>query len=100
MHYGDVVPFANTKNDKEQALKPLEEAAEVFGAWQRLRTECHDDCNECIHRCINHALFVGECADVVQAVTNLLDAAGVSYMGYAMDDCRQRNAEKGRKYAW
>ena len=98
MVYGDVAPFADTKNDKWQALKPLEEAAEVFGAWQRLRSECNDDCNECTYRCINHALFIDECADVIQAITNLLDATGVSYMGHAMADCKQRNEERGRCY--
>ena len=98
MVYGEVVPFADTKNDKEQALKPLEEAAEVFGAWQRLRSECHDDCGKCVNRCINHTLFVDECADVVQAVTNLLDAVGISCMEHAMADCRQRNEERGRRY--
>lgn len=99
MQYGDVAPFAEVKNDKEQALKPLEEAAEVFGAWQRLRSECHDDCRECPQRCINHALLTDECADTIQAITNLLAAVGISYMGFAMRECRRRNEEKNRKYA-
>lgn len=28
--------FREVRDDKAQALKPLEEAAEVFGAWQEL----------------------------------------------------------------
>ena len=30
--------FRKVENSKHQALKPLEEAAEIFGAWQ----ECDD----------------------------------------------------------
>ena len=33
---GSVETFPGARSDKEQALKVLEEAAEVFGAWQVL----------------------------------------------------------------
>lgn len=32
---GTVQTFADVRPDKAQALKVLEEAAEVFGAWQQ-----------------------------------------------------------------
>lgn len=36
MKLGHVRAFPGVQPNKEQALKPLEEAAEVFGAWQML----------------------------------------------------------------
>jgi hypothetical protein len=36
-HYElNIRPFRQVACDKEQALKPLEEAAEIYGAWQEL----------------------------------------------------------------
>lgn len=99
MDIGYVATFANAKNDKEQALKPLEEAAEVFGKWQTMRAECKDDCRQCNCWCINHSLLVDECADVIQAMSNLLDAIGMTEMKLAMDECRTRNENRGRPYA-
>ena len=99
MHIGEVATFAWTRNDKAQALKPLEEAAEVFGRWQAMRQECDDDCRQCDCRCINHRLLTDECADVIQSVVNLLDSIGVADMMQAMDECRTRNEERRRIYA-
>lgn len=67
---------------KAQALKPLEEAAEVFGAWQ-----------------LNSDTYVlNECMDVVQAVVNLLDAEGFTQedVDAAIGRCNARNWERGR----
>lgn len=36
VNVGTVRVFDHVAPDKAQALKPLEEAAEVFGAWQML----------------------------------------------------------------
>ena len=96
---GTVGTFEETKNNKAQALKPLEEAAEVFGKWQTMKTECGWDCRQCPHWCINHSLLIDECADVIQATVNLLDAIGVSEFKLAMNECRTRNEERGREYA-
>ena len=84
----------------ETAAKVLEEAAEVFAAWQ-----------ECQKWCDNHSLtepldvgeyplndLVSESADVVQAVCNLLNMYGVHDMCEAMGACRKRNEERGREY--
>ena len=87
---GTVPTFASTEADKAQALKPIEEAAEVFGAWQTWV-----DGGEC--KCDYKAL-IGECADVIQATCNLLDALDVVDMEQHMEECRARNEARGREY--
>ena len=45
MKLGNVLPFPGAKPDKAQALKVLEEASDVHGAWQMLestRENMHD----------------------------------------------------------
>ena len=82
---------------KAQALKPLEEAAEVFGAWQRWSKE--------VTRWGNPRSFdsyplrqelLSECADVIQATLNLVAAFGVEDFRPWMDECERRNRERGR----
>lgn len=81
---------------KAQALKPLEEAAEVFGAWQ--------DCDDMRLSPIMTARreyrqsLIDECMDVVQAVVNLLDAEGFTQedVDAAIGRCNARNWERGR----
>lgn len=79
---GTVQTFSDVKPDKAQALKVLEEAAEVFGAWQLGDEDA------------GHLLY--ECADVIQATCNLLAAYGVTDFTGFMDACRRRNEERGR----
>lgn len=74
--------FDKPDEPKVQALKPLEEAAEVFGAWQ-----------------LNSDTYVlNECMDVVQAVVNLLAALGFTQedVDAAIERCNERNRERGR----
>lgn len=75
--------FREVRDDKAQALKPLEEAAEVFGAWQ--------DCDD-IHDLID------ECLDTVQAIANLLAAVGATQgeVDAAIRRMDERNCERGR----
>lgn len=75
--------FREVRDDKAQALKPLEEAAEVFGAWQ--------DCDD-IHDLID------ECLDTVQAIANLLAAVGATQgeVDAAILRMDERNCERGR----
>lgn len=80
VNIGEVATFPGVKPDKAQALKVLEEAAEVFGAWQAF-----DD----------YELFY-ECADVIQATCNLIAAFGVVDFAPYMEECRTRNEERGR----
>lgn len=89
---GTVQTFANVRPDKAQALKVLEEAAEVFGAWQ-----LWDDSDPCEKGDGFHIVYLmRECADVIQATCNLLAAYGVTDFTVFMETCRKRNAERGR----
>lgn len=87
---GTVPTFASTEADKAQAMKVVEETAEVFGAWQTWVDGgwCAGD----------RSSLIGECADTIQAVGNLLDALGVADMEQHMEECRARNEARGREY--
>ncbi len=87
---GTVPVFVSTETDKAQAMKVVEEAAEVFGAWQTWVDGgwCAGD----------RRARIGECADTIQAVGNLLDALGVADMEQHMEECRARNEARGREY--
>lgn len=81
---------------KVQALKPLEEAAEVYGAWQHC-----DDYRDCRIAAFCDELrrdLIDECMDVVQAVVSLLDAEGFTQedVDAAIERCNERNRERGR----
>ena len=85
---GEVVTFPGARADKAQALKVLEEAAEVFGAWQALDTgECSSS---------KRVDVLNECADVIQSVANLIYAMGERDFAPYMDACRERNEKRGR----
>ena len=88
---GNVETFKNPKPDKAQATKVLEEAAEVFGAWQQ-----YDKADYDIDVTVSRQNLVMECADVIQAVCNLLQAVGVEDMTIHMSDCASRNRARGR----
>lgn len=66
---GSVATFDGVAPDKAQALKVLEEASEVYNAWQ-VWDECRDD--EAKAEC--RQSLMEECADVVQATVNLVKA--------------------------
>lgn len=88
-----VRPFPKVDDSKKQALKPLEEAAEAFGAWQSLHGHCERyDFTISKYR----KQVVDECADVIQAAVNLAAAVGVKDMTEAMLDCYRRNHARGR----
>ena len=89
---GAVQTFANVRPDKAQALKVLEEAAEVFGAWQLWDgLEPGEKCDG-----FNVVCLMSECADVIQATCNLAAAYGVTDFTTFMEACRRRNVERGR----
>ena len=82
---GSVRRFDHDAPDKAQALKPLEEAAEVFGAWQaNVATDTRRE------------RILAECADVIQATLNLVAALGVEDFCPYMKACELRNRERGR----
>lgn len=82
---GSVRRFDRVAPDKAQALKSLEEAAEVFGAWQ-----------EHVATDTRRERILAECADVVQAALNLVAALGVEDFRPYMRACELRNRERGR----
>lgn len=103
VHIGDVQVFRELRVDKQQALKPLEEAAEVFGAYQCVERAALDVLDasgseaESMWASIAEARdLVDECADVIQATCNLLAALGVDDIAPALERCRARNAARGR----
>ena len=88
--------FHEVRDDKTQALKPLEEAAEVFGAWQ----DCDDMRRSPFFsdwRDIRDDL-IDECLDTVQATVNLLAAVGATQgeVDAAIRRMDERNQERGR----
>ena len=83
---GSVRRFDHVEADKAQALKPLEEAAEVFGAWQS--THLPED--------RRREQILAECADVIQATLNLVAAYGVEDFRPLMKACERSNRERGR----
>ena len=83
--------FAHVEASKAQALKPLEEAAEVFAAWQRWDLWTGVDLRESMMR----AAIVDECCDTIMATCNLLAALGVTDLTEAMAACERRNRERG-----
>lgn len=86
-----VRPFREVAMDKAQALKPIEEAAEAFGAWQNWDRGKGIGNDEELVRSI-----VDECADTIQAAVNLAAACGCDDMTKAMAACWRRNHERGR----
>lgn len=85
---GEVETFPNVQPDKTQVLKIGEECMEVFSAWERLKVLPTSE--------PRRLGLIDECADVFQAVSNLLDALGVHDMRRAMERCEQRNRDRGR----
>ena len=87
--------FNDVSDSKGQALKPLEEAAEVFGAWQaryNMRFASRD-----AQGAFRDDL-IDECVDTVQAIANLLAAVSapqgeVDAAIRRLDEC---NGDRGR----
>lgn len=92
--------FDHLEADKAQALKVLEEAAEVVEAWKdfdevrkdeiRGYGEPHD------WTCVARNDLLDECADVIQATLNLVAALGVEDFRPYLRACERRNRNRGR----
>lgn len=93
---GSVRRFDEVKPDKEQALKPLEEAAEVHGAWQAMASAELAHGGDCVLARLWRKRLLEECADVIQATLNLVAALGVEDFRPYMKACERRNRERGR----
>ncbi len=84
--------FPGARPDKEHALKPLEETAEVFGAWQLMR----DTAEARLNPKHEMAYLMDEIADTIQACCNLAAALGVTDLTPYLARCEERNRERGR----
>ena len=91
-----------TGSDKEAALKPLEAAVEVYGAWQGLDAclSIGEHCNGCesdrgVRGCVFRSDLADEIADCMTACLNLAERYDLD-MAAAVERCEQRNREQGR----
>lgn len=86
--------FMDTQANKALALKPLEEAAEAFGAWQRYNGDEWDDTDGDLKRMLLDDI-ADELADTVQACVNLADREGLD-LSAALARVHGRNVGRGR----
>lgn len=87
--------FNDVSDSKGQALKPLEEAAEVFGAWQKCDNMRYATMTVRDAFCED---LIDECVDTVQAIANLLAAIGATQgeVDAAIKRMDERNGDRGR----
>lgn len=95
---GEVPTFSSVMPDKVQAVKVLEESAELFAAWQNWYA--NPDSYEV-------KAFMDEAADVIQAACNLVQAVynvdqqrdvdAINFQSQVFL-CKQRNKRRGRVY--
>ena len=88
----NVRTFPSAEPTKEQALKVLEEAAEVFGAWQLMR----DTTDAGLNPKYEMADLMDEIADTIQACCNLAASLGVTDLTPYLARCEERNRRRGR----
>lgn len=83
-----VQPFV-IGTEKARMLKPLEEAAEVFGAWQEM---------DRVPSRMRRSDVILECCDTIQAVANVLASLGVTQaeVNKAFAHVHERNEDRGR----
>jgi len=84
--------------EKEAALKPLEEAAEAFAAFQGIdRCGGPEQCVRCelMEACEAPIELADEIADTIQAACNLAARYDID-LGAAMERCEERNRYRGR----
>lgn len=98
---GEVNTFPNVEPDKEQALKVLEESAEVFGAWQEWsywngRVDISENPYAASVRAHDAKGYLcEECADLVTAIANLLAGLGVEDFADWLQVVEEKNRDRG-----
>lgn len=88
--------FDHLEADKAQALKVLEEASEVHGAWQAMDSAELAHGGDCVLARLWRKRLLEECADVIQATIDLVAALGVEDFRPYMKACETRNRKRGR----
>lgn len=91
---GGVRAFPGVQPTKEQALKVVEESAEVFGAWQELWNAVEGTSEKRVHAA-RESLFA-EIADTITACCNLAAALGVTDLAPHLAACEEKNRRRGR----
>lgn len=71
--------FREVRDDKAQALKPLEEAAEIYGAWQELTIHDGMTPDADARRAMLRDYVIDECVETIQAAVNMLAALTEHY---------------------
>lgn len=91
VYVGIVPTFKDVQPNKQQAVKVLEEAAELFGAWQIWQDGGGHYERERV---------LEECTDVIQATCNLFQAVTGGYVSLSpyVAECRKRNEMRNRIY--
>lgn len=87
VNIGTVRTFPGVLPDKAQAMKVVEEAAEVFSAWEQWSSVRDEGIRD---------MLVAELADCVTACANLAAALGVYDLARAVKEAELRNEERGR----
>lgn len=90
--------FREVRDDKAQALKPLEEAAEIYGAWQELTIHDGMTPDAAARRAMLRDYVIDECVETIQAAVNMLAALTVEQgeIDMAIDRMDARNDMRGR----
>lgn len=100
VNFGEIPTFPDSKPDKKQAVKVLEEAAEAFSAWDILtkwrESEMFSEDYKSAVDVPNIEKLLDECCDVVQAVSNLVYAFGYTDMRPFMEKTIEKNTLRGR----
>lgn len=84
MIIGEVRTFPNVKPNKMQVTKILEEAAEIYSAWEDWSPNK------------SKRDIIREAADLIMAVSNLLSSLGVSDMTDYIKECEKVQELRGR----
>lgn len=93
---GSVRRFDHVEPDKAQAIKVLEEASKVHGAWKAMTSAELVHGGDCVLARLWRKRLLDSCADVIQATLNLAAALGVEDFRPWMDACERRNRDRGR----
>ena len=104
MKLGYIGTFDGIDADKEQARKVLEESAELFGAWQEWsewngrKDTAENPYAASVREYDARQDLALECADVIQAIANLLSALDINDLSPYLRIVETKNAERGHVY--